>query len=183
MLLLLLLLSSLLLMLLRISPNNNLLLRSPSPRTHTHTRTHTRTHTHAHDHHPKRIPTTTTTPLARPRPTTDRGAWDAIHIVDVSETGEAGSGSYRYQLTTTLILTMGVKGDTVGACDWSSNICRQSKSTFTFPNKKNDGPMDREHLVQIGKLIEAAEINLRSNVKEVGYFFYLICHCFLSLCL
>ena len=69
---------------------------------------------------------------------------------------------------------MGVKGEAVGACDWSSNICRQSKSSFTFPNKKNDGPMDREHLVQVGKLIEAAEINLRSNVKEVGHLCFVV---------
>lgn len=90
-----------------------------------------------------------------------QGSWDSIHIVEVIPQGGArtgGEGKFTYKLTTTVMLSMTTKKGNAGNVNLSGGLTRQAKEVTQ--NVKSD----EEHVVNLGKMIEAMEIDIRGQL-------------------
>jgi len=86
------------------------------------------------------------------------GSWDSIHVIEVIE--KPGTRKATYKLTTTVMLRMNVSKDEVGASSLSGSLTRQAEATCDV----ND---DKPHLLNMGKMIEDMETEMRSNLNEL----------------
>lgn len=86
------------------------------------------------------------------------GYWDSIHVVEVNETS---SSKATYKLTTTVMLSMNVVKEEVGETLLAGSLTRQSESTCVVNNE------DKNHLANIGRMIEEMECDMRSNLNEL----------------
>jgi capping protein (actin filament) muscle Z-line, beta len=85
------------------------------------------------------------------------GSWDSIHIIEVQE-DSATSASYK--LTTTVMVDMGIDNSDLGNTNLAGSLTRQVKSTAAINATQT-------HIVNMGKMIEDMEIDMRSNMNEL----------------
>jgi len=70
-----------------------------------------------------------------------------------------GSRTCHYKLTSTVILNMVSGGEDLGEMDLSGNMTRQVESDMTVDNA------DRDHISNIGKLVEEMELKMRNLLR------------------
>lgn len=85
------------------------------------------------------------------------GAWDAIHVIEVSPEDE---GMVRYCLTSTIMLSLTTNNENSGTFNLSGSIRRQMKMDLSVA----DG-----HLCNMGKMIEEMEGRLRNSLEQVYF--------------
>jgi len=85
-----------------------------------------------------------------------RGAWNSIHVVEVSD---IVGGKSTYKLTTTIMISMDTNGKEAGSTSLSGSLTRQNTRSCGV------NATVTPHLVNIGKLIEDMEIEMRSNME------------------
>ena len=86
----------------------------------------------------------------------NKGSWDSIHIVEVQEQGSKAT----YKLTTTVMLDMGIDNADVGNTNLAGSLTRQSEVTKSVSDTDT-------HIVNMGRLIEDMEIDMRNNMNEL----------------
>lgn len=89
----------------------------------------------------------------------EKGIWDSIHVVDVKVGSDGKTATY--ELTTTVILSMATEG---GSLDLSGSVQRQSKQEAKF-----DETAYKNHLVNIGNMIQDMENSLRDKLQSVYF--------------
>lgn len=91
-----------------------------------------------------------------------KGSWDSIHIIEVQEKQGAPIGPKKatYKLTTTVMLDMGIDNADLGKTNLAGSLTRQSEVTKSVTDSDT-------HIVNMGKLIEDMEIDMRSNMNEL----------------
>ncbi|KAK1783699.1 F-actin-capping protein subunit beta [Copromyces sp. CBS 386.78] len=86
------------------------------------------------------------------------GVWDSIHVFEASERGRTSN----YRLTSTVILSLATKGNTLGEVDLSGNMTRQVEQDLPVEN-------DESHIANIGRLVEDMELKMRNLMQEVYF--------------
>lgn len=87
-----------------------------------------------------------------------KGSWDSIHVIEASP---AADGKTLYKLTSTVLLTLVVdRPDTAGHVDLSGSLTKRASSTLPVTADKN-------HVVNMGTLIEAMESDMRSALDAL----------------
>jgi len=81
--------------------------------------------------------------------------WDAIHVLQVVPEGS----SHKYQLTSTIMVNLGVENDKVGDLDLSGSLIRQRTSKGTGDN----------FISHMGKMIEEQEGQMKSEIEELYF--------------
>ena len=89
----------------------------------------------------------------------DQGSWDSIHVVEVNETS---STMATYKLTSTVMLDMNVRKETVGDCNVAGMLTKQATKSMSFDAKV------KPHVCNIGSMIEDMEIEMRSNMDNLS---------------
>jgi len=87
-----------------------------------------------------------------------KGAWDSIHVVDVTE----NKGQATYKLTSTVMLSLETQTDQTGQVSLAGSLTRQDEKQLTV-NDQNP------HVTNIGRLVEDMENRLRQTI-EIIYF-------------
>lgn len=87
-----------------------------------------------------------------------KGCWDSIHVVEVTESEDKSSATYK--LTTTVMLHMGVEKAEVGDTTLAGSLTRQSELSSAVTETKT-------HIANIGRMIEDLETDMRSNLNEL----------------
>lgn len=93
-----------------------------------------------------------------------KGCWDAVHVVSCNL--KKGSQA-TYRVISTVMITIEASTDKVGSFTISGSCAKQSNETVNLPDgfgTKIDS--DHFHIKTIGKIIEANETMLRSDVVE-----------------
>jgi capping protein beta len=85
-----------------------------------------------------------------------KGCWDSIHVMEVQPEG----GSATYKLTSTVMLAMSVQRSDAGSVDLSGSLTRQSE-------RRSPVSAVNTHVVNMGKMIEAMETDLRSSLDQL----------------
>ncbi|XP_052189503.1 probable F-actin-capping protein subunit beta [Diospyros lotus] len=85
------------------------------------------------------------------------GAWDAIHVVQVSP---EEMGTAHYCLTSTIMLSLTTNNESSGVFNLSGSIRRQMNMDLSVA----DG-----HLCNMGKMIEEMEAKLRNSLDQVYF--------------
>lgn len=83
------------------------------------------------------------------------GAWDSIHVLEVTERGRAA----KYKLTSTVILSLGSANEALGELDLSGNMTRQVEADMSVES-------DETHVVNVGKMVEDMELKMRNLLRE-----------------
>jgi len=96
--------------------------------------------------------------VIEPQRKVSEGSWDSIHIVEVIPHGQ---GSFVYKLTTTVMLSMITNKGEAGAVNLSGSLTRQAKDK-TLKVKNED-----EHVINIGTMIEAMELDIRGQMDSL----------------
>lgn len=86
------------------------------------------------------------------------GCWDSIHVMEVTP---GAGGQSTYKLTTTVMLTMTTKEGNAGMVNLSGGLTRQGRPE-TLP-----GADDAAHVVNMGKMIEQMEIDIRNQLDSL----------------
>ena len=89
------------------------------------------------------------------------GSWDAVHVVEVDETGADGLSTYT--LTSTAMLYLRTKDGSGGEFSLAGHITRQAKKRASATRP------DESHLTNIGKAIEEMEGKLRNSLDQVYF--------------
>jgi len=87
-----------------------------------------------------------------------QGCWDSIHIIDVVPTANKKA---KYKLTTSVMLTMFTDKGHAGAVNLSGSLTRQGKE------KVLDVNTDDDHVINIGKIIEEMETDIRGQLDSI----------------
>ena len=89
------------------------------------------------------------------------GGWDGVHVFEVSD-GAQKSGTARYKLTSTIILSMSTDSATAGTCEMAGTNTKQVE---------NDMPFDESvsHVINMGTMLEAMETALRLDIQGVCF--------------
>lgn len=91
----------------------------------------------------------------------EKGHWDATHVVEVTR-GQPGAGVH-YKLTSTVALYFSTPVSTVGSLfSMAGSVTRQVE-------QMGAGGDDHEHIVTVGRMIEAMEGKLRSSLDELYF--------------
>jgi capping protein beta len=85
------------------------------------------------------------------------GTWDSIHVFEAID----GARTCHYKLTSTVILNMVSGGDDLGEMDLSGNMTRQVESDMNVDNA------ERDHIANIGKLVEDMELKMRNLLRTL----------------
>ena len=81
--------------------------------------------------------------------------WDAIHVLQVVPEGSGHS----YQLTSTVMVNLGVENDKIGDLDLSGSLIRQRKSKSTGEN----------FIAQMGRMVEEQETAMKCEIEELYF--------------
>lgn len=95
--------------------------------------------------------------IIEPQRRVSQGCWDSIHVVEVTPKGKKSS----YKLTTTVMLTMTTEKGNAGAVNLSGSLTRQGKE------KVFDAAGEDDHVINIGKIIEEMEIDIRNQLEGI----------------
>lgn len=87
------------------------------------------------------------------------GWWDSIHVADVSPTSKPGT--YTYKLTSTVMVSMAVDNDNLGAVDLSGSMTQQTEK------KKAIDSRGTTHIANLGSMIEEMELRIRNSIEAV----------------
>ncbi|KAJ8599935.1 hypothetical protein CTAYLR_002796 [Chrysophaeum taylorii] len=85
------------------------------------------------------------------------GAWDSIHVVDVSEKADSKAN---YKLTTTVMLSMDVHKAQVGDSNLSGSLTRMADKIATVDATQT-------HVANIGAMIEDMETDIRTYLDSL----------------
>ena len=92
------------------------------------------------------------------------GSWDSIHVVTVDLDRQA-DGKARYKVTSTVFLKMiSVNEDSFGNLEIAGNLTRTKDETYNI-DPRTFG--DDFHIVNIGRLIEANETEIRHEMDSI----------------
>lgn len=94
------------------------------------------------------------------------GAWDAMHIVEVSVGREPSVEAItaEYKLTTTVTLHLDTAVAKLDSFLLAGNITRQSQQRATLGSRAIE-----EHIPHIGRLVEDMESRMRSSLQEIYF--------------
>ena len=96
--------------------------------------------------------------------TVKEGTWDSIHVVSV-DLERQQDGKARYRITTTVFLKMiSANPDSFGNLEIAGNLTRTKDETYNI-DPKTFG--DEFHIGNIGRLIEANETEIRSEMDSI----------------
>ncbi|KAG0737950.1 hypothetical protein G6F57_009348 [Rhizopus arrhizus] len=87
-----------------------------------------------------------------------KGAWDSIHVFEVSERGR----NAQYQLTSTVMLYMITNNQDLGNLNLSGSMTRQVEQDYPV-----DDPS--AHIANVGRMVEDMELKMRNSLQEVYF--------------
>lgn len=87
----------------------------------------------------------------------ETGWWDSIHVF---ECNEVKKGTYEYKLTTTVMVSMGMKNALVGEVDLSGSMTQQETKSLPF----NDA---NPHIANMGRMLEDMELKVRNAIEGI----------------
>jgi len=87
----------------------------------------------------------------------ETGWWDSIHVFECTEQKK---GTYEYKLTTTVMVSMGMKNSLVGEVDLSGSMTQQTTAVKPF-NEQNP------HIANMGPLLEEMELKVRNSIEGI----------------
>jgi len=87
----------------------------------------------------------------------ENGWWDSIHVFEVVESKK---GHFEYKLTTTVMVSMGVKGPTIGEVDLSGSMTQQDTKVFAVSEVQ-------PHIANLGKMLEEMELKIRNSIEGI----------------
>ncbi|GAP91656.1 putative F-actin-capping protein subunit beta [Rosellinia necatrix] len=90
--------------------------------------------------------------------TGSEGTWDSIHVFEAIDRARFT----QYNLTSTVILSLGTNSSTLGDMDLSGNMTRQIEIELPAEN-------DEQQIANIGKLVEDMELKMRNLLQEVYF--------------
>nr|CDS33771.1 F actin capping protein subunit beta [Hymenolepis microstoma] len=88
------------------------------------------------------------------------GCWESVHVVEVLEHSTAKSAHYK--LTSTVIMWIETNTSDCGASTLSGHLSRVLDREFPLPDRK-------QHIVNIGTLVESHENQMRSTLNDVYF--------------
>jgi len=88
----------------------------------------------------------------------ESGWWDSIHVFEVVENNK--KGHFEYKLTTTVMVSMGVKGSNIGEVDLSGSMTQQDTKVLAV----ND---NQPHMANLGKMLEDMELKIRNSIEGI----------------
>jgi len=91
------------------------------------------------------------------------GSWDSIHVFEAID----GARTCHYKLTSTVILNMVSSGEGLGEMDLSGNMTRQVENDL--PVEDTPAGSERDHISNIGKLVEEMELKMRNLLQDVYF--------------
>jgi len=86
-----------------------------------------------------------------------KGWWDSTHVFEVVADKDH---HYVYKLTTTVMVSMGMKNALVGEVDLSGSMTQQETKSLTF----NDA---NPHIANMGKMLEYMELKVRNAIEGI----------------
>jgi len=89
--------------------------------------------------------------------TLDKGWWDSIHVFEVTDDKK---GWFTYKLTTTVIVSMGLKDGKIGSVDLSGSMTQQE-------TKKLQVDKEHTHIANLGKMLEDMELKIRNAIEGI----------------
>ena len=87
-----------------------------------------------------------------------KGSWDAIHIIQVTDTTKG----FSYRITSTIMLWLHTKKQGSGVMNISGSINRQNQKSF-------EKSKQHCHVVAIGEIVEEMENHMRNTLYEVYF--------------
>jgi F-actin-capping protein subunit beta len=88
------------------------------------------------------------------------GWWDSIHVFEVNE---QKGGQFEYKLTTTVMVSMDMKGAdkaSIDNIDLSGSMTQQTSEIYKPPSHE-------PHLVKMGKMLEVMESRVRNMLESI----------------
>ena len=95
-----------------------------------------------------------------------KGGWDSIHVLEVSEA--ASKRSAHYKLTSTVILDLGMKSESVGGLELAGNLTRQQEQDLAIHGVR-EAETEQSHVANIGRMVEDMETRMRNLLQEVYF--------------
>jgi len=90
----------------------------------------------------------------------ESGWWDSIHVFEVVESANNKKGHFDYKLTTTVMVSMGVKNQHIGEVDLSGSMTQQDTKVLPV----ND---QQPHIANLGKMLEDMELKIRNSIEGI----------------
>jgi len=90
----------------------------------------------------------------------ESGWWDSIHVFEVVESANTKKGHFDYKLTTTVMVSMGVKNPQIGDVDLSGSMTQQDSKVLPV----ND---QQAHIANLGKMLEEMELKIRNSIEGI----------------
>jgi len=87
----------------------------------------------------------------------ETGWWDSIHVFECSEQKK---GVYEYKLTTTVMVSMGMKSPLVGEVDLSGSMTMQETKALPLDNTNT-------HIANMGRMLEEMELKVRNSIEGI----------------
>jgi len=87
----------------------------------------------------------------------ESGWWDSIHVFEVVENKK---GHFEYKLTTTVMVSMGVKGSNIGEVDLSGSMTQQDTKVLQVTDAQ-------PHIANLGKMLEDMELKIRNSIEGI----------------
>jgi capping protein beta len=87
----------------------------------------------------------------------ESGWWDSIHVFEVVENKKS---HFEYKLTTTVMVSMGVKGSNIGEVDLSGSMTQQDTKVLQV----NDS---QPHIANLGKMLQDMELKIRNSIEGI----------------
>jgi len=87
----------------------------------------------------------------------ENGWWDSIHVF---ECAEQKKNTYEYKLTTTVMVSMGMKNQLVGEVDLSGSMTQQETKALVLDNANT-------HISNMGRMLEEMELKVRNAIEGI----------------
>jgi len=87
----------------------------------------------------------------------ESGWWDSIHVFEVVENKKS---HFEYKLTTTVMVSMGVKGSNIGEVDLSGSMTQQDTKVLLVSDAQ-------PHMANLGKMLEDMELKIRNSIEGI----------------
>jgi len=87
----------------------------------------------------------------------EAGWWDSIHVFECTEQKK---GSYEYKLTTTVMVSMGMKNAVVGDLNLSGSMTQQTTAVKAVSDAN-------PHIANMGPMLEDMELKVRNAIEGI----------------
>jgi len=87
----------------------------------------------------------------------ESGWWDSVHVFECSEQKK---GVYEYKLTTTVMVSMGMKNALVGEVDLSGSMTQQETKALALSEANT-------HIANMGRMLEDMELKVRNSIEGI----------------